>query len=70
MAAEWHPANGFEPLVSCLFTGASYTSVALYPMKERTVINIELRIIKQCRMYSEEFKNWIACKNKSRQLLR
>jgi hypothetical protein len=26
MAADWHPANGFNALILCLFTGAAYAS--------------------------------------------
>ena len=61
--ADWHPANGFEPLAMRLFIGASYASVARYPMDNRDVIDIGLRIIKRCGMYSEEYKNWIAREN-------
>jgi hypothetical protein len=46
MAADWHPFDGFEPLATRLFIGASYTSVARYPMEERDVIDIGLRVIK------------------------
>jgi hypothetical protein len=60
MATEWHPANGFEPLAAHLFIGASYVSAAGYPMREHNVIDIGLRVIKRCGMYSEEYKNWIA----------
>ena len=45
MAAKWHPAIGFEPLVTCLFIGTSYASVARYLMRERDVIDISLRVI-------------------------
>ena len=67
MAANWHPSNGFEPLAMRLFIGASYSyaSAARYPMDDCEVINIGLRVIKQCGMYSKEYKNWIACKNES-----
>jgi hypothetical protein len=65
MAAEWHPANSFEPLATRLFIGASYVSTARYPMREGDVISIGLRIIKQCGMYSEEYTNWIACESES-----
>jgi hypothetical protein len=60
MAADWHPSNGFEPLATRLFISASYASTARYPMDDCNVINIGLRIIKCCGMYSEENKNWIA----------
>jgi hypothetical protein len=46
MAADWHPSDGFEPLAMRLFIGASYASAACYPMDDRNVINIGLRIIK------------------------
>jgi hypothetical protein len=65
MAADWHPSNGFEPLATCLFIGASFVSTARYPMDDCDVINIGLRIIKCCGMYSEDYKNWIARKNKT-----
>ena len=59
MAANWHPTDGFNPLATCLFIGASYASAARYPMDDHDVINIGLRIIKRCGMYSKEDKNWI-----------
>jgi hypothetical protein len=64
MAADWHPSDGFEPLATGLLIGASYVSVACYPMDDCNVIDISLRVIKRCGMYSEEYKNWIARKNK------
>ena len=48
-----------------LFIGASYASVARYLMDDCNVIDIGLRVIKHCGMYSKEYKNWIACKNES-----
>jgi len=65
MAADWHPSGGFEPLATRLFIGASYASAARYPMDDRDVIDIGLRVIKRCGMYSEEYKNWIARENES-----
>jgi hypothetical protein len=59
MAADWHPSNGFKPLMTRLFVGASYASVAPYPMNDCDVINIGLRVIKRCGMYSEEYINAI-----------
>ena len=67
MAANWHPSNGFEPLATCLFIGASYASAARYPMNNCNVINISLHVIKRCRMYSKECKNWIAHETSPRQ---
>ena len=46
MATDWHPADGFEPFAMRLFIGASYTSVARYPMDNHDVIGIGLRVIK------------------------
>jgi hypothetical protein len=60
MAADWHPADWFDALILCLFTGAAYTSSAGFKMNDANIIDIGLRIIKQCRMYSEEYKAWIA----------
>jgi hypothetical protein len=65
MAADWHLYNGFEPLATHLFIGASYASAAHYLMNNHDVINIGLGVIKQCRMYSEEYKNWIAHKSET-----
>ncbi len=64
MPANWHPSNSFKPLVTRLFVGASYASTTRYPMNNRDIIYIGLRVIKQCGMYSEEYKNWIACESK------
>jgi hypothetical protein len=63
MAATWHPADGFEPLATRLFIGTSYASAARYPMDDRVVIDIGLRIIKHCGMYVKEYKNWISREN-------
>jgi hypothetical protein len=65
MAAEWHPAKGFEPLTTRLFIDAFYASTMQYPMQDCGVIDIGLRVIKRCEMYSEEYKNWIARENES-----
>jgi hypothetical protein len=56
MAANWHPSDGFEPLMTRLFIGALYASAARYPMEERGIIDIGLRVIKCCGMYSKEYK--------------
>jgi hypothetical protein len=63
MAAPWHPSKGFKPLAMRLFIGASYASAARYPMDDRDVIDIGLRVIIRCEMYAKEYKNWISCKN-------
>ncbi len=62
MAADWHPSNGFNHLVLHLFTGAAFASSAGYPMNNIDVVNIGLHIIKCYRMYTKEYKQWIACK--------
>ncbi len=64
MAANWHPYDGLEPLAMLLFVGASYASVAHYPMNNRNIIDIRLREIKWCGMHCEEYKNWIAHERK------
>jgi hypothetical protein len=63
MAADWQPTNGFEQLVTRLFLGMSYASAARYPMEERDIIDISLRVIKCCGMYAKEYKAWIGIKN-------
>ena len=65
MAADWHPSDGFEPLATRLFVGASYVSAARYPMDDRDVIDIGLRVIKRCGMYAKEYKNWIVRENET-----
>jgi hypothetical protein len=47
----------------CLFIGASYASAARYPMDDRDVIDIGLRVIKHCGLYAKEYKNWILREN-------
>jgi hypothetical protein len=61
MATTWHPSKGFEPLTTHLFIGASYASAACYLMDNHDIINI--CVIKHCRMYAKEYKNWISHKN-------
>jgi hypothetical protein len=65
ITADWHPADGFEPLMTRLFLGESYLSAACYPMVDCNVINIGLRVIKHCGMYSKEYKGWIARESES-----
>jgi hypothetical protein len=62
MAANWHPANRFDALILHLINGAAYASSAGFKMNNVDIVDIGLRIIKQCRMYGEEYKAWIACK--------
>jgi hypothetical protein len=58
---DWHPTNGFDALILCLFTGAAYASTG-FKMNDVNIVDIGLRIIKQCGMYGKEYKAWIACK--------
>jgi hypothetical protein len=61
MAANWHPANGFDALILLLFTRAAYASSAGFRMNNVDIVNIGLCIIKQCGMYGKEYKAWITC---------
>ena len=62
MATNRHPTNGFDAFILHLFTGAAYASSAGYRMNDVNIVDISLRIIKQCGMYGKEYKAWIACK--------
>jgi hypothetical protein len=46
MAINWHPADGFDALILCLFTRAAYTSSAGFKMNNVDIVNIGLCIIK------------------------
>ena len=50
MAADWHPADRFDALILHLFTGAAYASSAGFKMNDVDIVDIGLRIIKQCEM--------------------
>ncbi len=56
MAVDWHPADGFDALILRLFTGAAYASSAGFKMNDVDIVDIGLCLIKQCGMYSEEYK--------------
>ncbi len=62
MAADWRPADRFDAVILCLFTGAAYASSAGYKTNDVNIVDIGLHIIKQCGMYGKEYKAWIACK--------
>ncbi len=62
MAADWHPANSFKILVLHLFSGGFYAGCASYPMVNCNIVNIRLRVIKQCGMYAKEYKAQNFCK--------
>ena len=51
MATNWHPSEGFDALILCLFTDAAFAS--------SWNVDIGLCIIKQCSMNSKEYKAWI-----------
>ena len=60
MATDWHLDNGFDALALCHFTGAAYTNATWYPIVDCNIINIGICVIKQCGLYAEEYKQWIA----------
>jgi hypothetical protein len=62
MAANWHPADGFNALLLHLFTSAAFRGCTDYTMADRNIVDIGLCINKQCRLYANEYKAWIACK--------
>jgi hypothetical protein len=64
MAANWHPANGFDTLALHLFTGVAYAGCMGYTVADHDIVDISLRVIKRCGMYAKEYKAWIACKAK------
>jgi hypothetical protein len=59
MAANWHPANGFDTLVLHLITDAAFAGCTNFMMANRDIVNIGLRVIKWCSMYAKEYKAWI-----------
>jgi hypothetical protein len=40
MAANWHPANGFDTLVLRLFTSAAFAGCTNFTMATRNIVNI------------------------------
>jgi hypothetical protein len=54
MAAGWHPGNGFNVLTLRLFTGAAYANATGYLIVDRGIVDIGIRVIKQCGLYAEE----------------
>jgi hypothetical protein len=60
MAADWHPGNNFDALTLRLFTSTAYANATGYPIVDWDIVNIGIRIIKQCGLYAEEYKSWIA----------
>jgi hypothetical protein len=62
MAANWHPSDGLDTLVLCLFTGAAFPGCTNLTMSDCNIVNIGLPIVKWCGMYAKEYKAWIAHK--------
>jgi hypothetical protein len=62
MAPKWHPADGLDTLVLCLFTGTAFTGCTNFTMAGHNIVDIGLHVIKQCGMYAKEYKAWIARK--------
>jgi hypothetical protein len=60
IAANWHPSNCFDALTLGLFMSAAYPNATGYPIVDRNIVNIGIRVIKQCGLYAEEYKSWIA----------
>ena len=60
MAVDWHPSEGFDALTIRLFKGGAYSNACGYPIHARDIIDIGIRVIKRCGLYSEEYKQWIA----------
>ncbi len=61
MAADWHPTNGFDTLVLCLFTSVAFAGCTNFTMADCNIVDIGLCVIKRCGMYAKEFKGCIAC---------
>jgi hypothetical protein len=38
----------------------AYANATGYPIVDRNIVDIGIRIIKQCGLYAEEYKSWIA----------
>jgi hypothetical protein len=60
MVAKWHPANGFDTRILCLFTSAAFAGCTNFTMANRNIVDIGLCIIKRCGMYVKEYKARIA----------
>jgi hypothetical protein len=60
MAANWHLGYGFDTLTLHLFMGVAYANATGYPIVDRNIVDIGIRVIKRCGLYAEEYKSWIA----------
>jgi hypothetical protein len=45
MALEWHPSQGFELLVACLFRGATFANLAKHPIPNNDNLDIGIHVI-------------------------
>jgi hypothetical protein len=56
MEANWHPTNGFDTLVLCLFNSGVFAGCTNFTMADHDIVFIGLRVIKWCSMYAKEYK--------------
>jgi hypothetical protein len=59
MALDWHPSQGFEHLVACLFRGATFANLAKYPIPDDDIVDIGIRVLHRTGLFAEEYKAWI-----------
>ena len=59
MGLEWHPLQGFELLVACLFRGATFANLARYPIPDADIVDIGIRVLHRTGLFAEEYKAWI-----------
>ena len=52
--------SSFDALVLRLFIGVAYVNATGYPIVNHGIIDIGIRVIKQCNLYVEEYMQWIA----------
>jgi hypothetical protein len=45
MAVDWHPADGFDTLILCLFTGAAFAGCTNFTMANCDIVDIGLHVI-------------------------
>jgi hypothetical protein len=69
MAADWHPADGFDTPALCLFISTAYVSCMGHIMANRNIFNIGHCVIKQCCMYAKKYKAWITRKTASTRII-
>ncbi len=63
IALEWHPSQGFELLIACLFQGATFANLAKHPIPDNDIVNISICVIHQTCLFAEEYKAWITNSN-------